>query len=121
MRCSVWQLKCQYLPRVGRTETRGSDNELRTRTFGPGVLLPVDPFGSIDDGIMLSRAAAVVILQVASEEADLHHNETLPAACSEHLILSDAWLCWCFAKLDILALEVHFTADIDVDKFANSN
>ena len=40
---------------------------------------------------------------------------------SEHLVFTDAWLCWCFAELDIPALEVHFIAGIDVDKHANSN
>jgi hypothetical protein len=88
--------------------------------FGPGVLLPVNHCGYIDDGIMLSRFAAVVILQAASEEADLYHYATLPAACSEHFIFSDAWLCWCFAELDIPALEVHFTAEIDADKHARA-
>ena len=83
--------------------------------------LPVDHFGSIDDGIMLSRAVAVVILQAASEEADLYRNETIPAACSEHVIFSDAWLCWCAAELDIPALEAHFIADVDVYKHDNSN
>jgi hypothetical protein len=52
-------------------------------TFGPGFLLPVDHCGSINDGIMLSRSAAVVIPQAASEEADLYHSETLLVACCQ--------------------------------------
>jgi hypothetical protein len=71
--------------------------------------LPTAAFGSIDDGILLSRAAAELILTVASDEAALQNDQTVPAACSEFLIFSDAWLCWCAASLDIPAIDVTFT------------
>jgi hypothetical protein len=72
--------------------------------------LPDYDFGSFHDGILLSRAAAILMLQAAIEESSLDRNDTLPAACSEHLIFSDAWLCWCAADLEIPALDMQFTA-----------
>jgi hypothetical protein len=77
--------------------------------------LPAAAFGSIDDGILLSRAAAVLMLHVAVGEANLHRNETLPSPCSEFLIFSDAWLCWCAAELDIPALDLRFIPDVSED------
>jgi hypothetical protein len=70
--------------------------------------LPTADFGSIEDGILVSRAAAVVMMNAAIDEVALHHNETIPAACSEFLVFSDAWLCWCAASLDIPAINMRF-------------
>jgi len=70
--------------------------------------LPTADFGSIEDGILVSRAAAVVLMNAAIDEVSLHHNETIPAACSEFLVFSDAWLCWCAASLDVPALDMRF-------------
>ena len=77
--------------------------------------LPTADFGSIDEGILLSRAAAVMMLNAASDEIALLHNETVPAACSEFLVFSDAWLCWCADSLDIPALDVRFGASAGLD------
>jgi hypothetical protein len=71
-------------------------------------LLPTAEFGSIEDGILLSRAAAELILMAANDEVALSNNVTLPAACSEFLIFSDAWLGWCAAELRIPAIEMQF-------------
>jgi hypothetical protein len=73
--------------------------------------LPTAEFGSIDDGILLSRAAAFLMLQAASDELVFLRNETLPAACSEHLIFADAWLCWCAAELGVSVLDMRFGAE----------
>jgi hypothetical protein len=67
-------------------------------------------FGSIHDGILLSRAAALVILMAWRDEMEQHVDDTLPAACTEHLIFSDAWLGWCAAELEIPALDFRFSA-----------
>jgi hypothetical protein len=83
--------------------------------------LPAADFGSIHDGILLSRAAAVVMLMAWSDEMSLHLNETLPAACSEYLIFSDAWLCWCAAELDIPALDFRFSANNADSMFSTSD
>jgi hypothetical protein len=74
---------------------------------------PAAAFGSVYGGILLSRAAAELMLTVASDEADLKQDETVPAACSEFLIFSDAWLCWCAASLDIPAIDVTFTFNFE--------
>jgi len=78
--------------------------------------LPAAVFGSINDGILLSRAAAQVMLMAAMDETGLHVEATLPAACSEYLIFSDAWLCWCAAELDIPALDVRLSLDVADDE-----
>ena len=76
--------------------------------------LPVAHFGSIDDGILLSRAAAEVMLMATMDEAELrveNGESTLPAACSEFLIFSDAWLCWCAAALDVAFIDIQLKMD----------
>lgn len=91
-----------------RVDRHPSDDE-----FQPSddeLPLPVADFGSIHDGILLSRAAAVVILMAWRDEMEQHVDDTLPAACSEHLIFSDAWLGWCAAELEVPALDFRFSA-----------
>ena len=83
--------------------------------------LPAADFGSIDDGILLSRAAAALILQVANDELDFLRNETLPTACSEHMIFADAWLCWCAVELDISALNMRFSAEASEGRLDDGN
>jgi hypothetical protein len=73
--------------------------------------LPEASFGSIHDGILLSRAACEIMLSVANDEAELQQRESVPAACSEFLVFSDAWLCWCAASLGIPAINIHFAVD----------
>jgi hypothetical protein len=85
-----------------------SANEDASGSFAP---LPSAHFGSIHEGILVSRAAALAMLNAAMDESIVQHKETLPAACSEHLIFSDAWLCWCAASLDISAIDFVFGAD----------
>jgi hypothetical protein len=77
--------------------------------------LPAADFGSIDDGILLSRSAAILMLQVSNDEPALSRNETLPSACSEHLIFADAWLCWCAAELGVPVLDMRFGAEVSDD------
>jgi hypothetical protein len=78
---------------------------------GTPVSLPHAEFGSIEDGILLSRAAAAVILSAANDEDSLRQKETIPAECSEFLIFSDAWLCWCAASLGIPSLNIQFSTN----------
>jgi hypothetical protein len=78
---------------------------------GTPVSLPHTEFGSIDDGILLSRAAAAIILSAANDEDSLRQKETIPAECSEFLIFSDAWLCWCAASLGIPSLNIRFSTN----------
>jgi hypothetical protein len=74
--------------------------------------LPSASFGSIHEGILISKAAALIMLHAAMDEALMQHKETISAACSEFLIFSDAWLCWCAASLDISALDIVFGSDL---------
>ena len=83
-------------------------NDDASGSFSP---LPSAHFGSIHEGILVSRAAALAMLNAAMDESVLQHKDTLPAACSEFLIFSDAWLCWCAASLDISAIDFVFGAD----------
>ncbi len=83
------------------------------------ISLPTAEFGSIDDGILLSRAAAELMLTVSNLEAARQQNETLPAACSEFLIFSDAWLCWCASSIGIPAINMQFRADDLVEGTSN--
>jgi hypothetical protein len=78
---------------------------------GSSFPLPPTQFGSIHEGILVSRAAALIMLNAAMDEFKARHKETLPAPCSEFLIFSDAWLCWCAAVLDISAIDYVFGAD----------
>jgi hypothetical protein len=71
--------------------------------------LPSAELGSIDDGILLSRAAAAIILSAANDEDSSRQMETVPAECSEFLIFSDAWLCWCASSLGIPSLNIRFS------------
>jgi hypothetical protein len=74
--------------------------------------LPSAEFGSIEDGILLSRAAAAVILSAANDEDSSHEKETIPAECTEFLIFSDAWLCWCASSLGIPSLNIRFNQNV---------
>jgi hypothetical protein len=78
---------------------------------GTPVSLPHAEFGSIDDGILLSRAAAAIILSAANDEDSSRQQETVPAECSEFLIFSDAWLCWCAASLGVPSLNMRFSTN----------
>ena len=76
---------------------------------GTPVSLPSTEFGSLHDGILLSRAAAAIMLSAANDEDSLRQKETIPAECSEFLIFSDAWLCWCASSLGIPSLNIRFS------------
>ena len=67
-------------------------------------------FGSIDDGILLSRTAAELIVMAANDHSILQLTNGLPDPCSEFAIFSDAWLCWCASSLDVVTLDVLFGA-----------
>jgi hypothetical protein len=56
-----------------------------------------------------------VILMAWRDEMEQHVDDTLPAACSEHLIFSDAWLGWCAAELEVPALDFRFSASSSDD------
>jgi hypothetical protein len=75
------------------------------------LFLPKSQFGSIHQGILLSRAAAELMVMIANDEAALHSDATLPAPCSEFLIFSDAWLCWCAAQSGVFAIDMHFSSN----------
>jgi hypothetical protein len=77
--------------------------------LGTPASLPSAHFGSLHDGILLSRAAAAIMLSAAIDEDALRHKETIPAECSEFLIFSDAWLCWCASSLGIPSLNIRFS------------
>ncbi len=66
-------------------------------------------FGTIDDGILLSRAAAELMIMAANDHAIFPNGSKPPAACSEFAIFSDAWLCWCASSLEVPALDVRFS------------
>jgi hypothetical protein len=66
-------------------------------------------FGTIDDGILLSRAAAELMIMAANDHATYPNGSKPPAACSEFAIFSDAWLCWCASSLEVPALDVRFS------------
>lgn len=74
----------------------------------PHQMLPAD-FGTIHDGILMSRAAAELMIMAANEHAALQNGSEPPDACSEFAIFSDAWLCWCAESLEIPALNVRFS------------
>jgi hypothetical protein len=55
-----------------------------------------------------------VMLMATMDEAELrveNGESTLPAACSEFLIFSDAWLCWCTAALDVAFIDIQLKMD----------
>jgi hypothetical protein len=49
------------------------------------------------------------MLSAANDEDALRHKEIIPAECSEFLIFSDAWLCWCASSLGIPSLNIRFS------------
>jgi hypothetical protein len=67
-------------------------------------------FGSIDDGILLSRSAAELIVMAANDQSFMQLTDELPDPCSEFAIFSDAWLCWCASSLDVSTLDILFGA-----------
>ncbi len=68
-------------------------------------------FGSIDDGILLSRSAAALIVMAANDQSFLQLKDGLPPdPCSEFAIFSDAWLCWCASSLYVSTLDILFGA-----------
>jgi hypothetical protein len=67
-------------------------------------------FGSINDGILLSRAAATLIIMAANDQSFDNITYGPPDPCSEFEVFSDAWLCWCASSLDIPALDIQFSA-----------
>ena len=86
---------------------------------GSSQQLPLADFGSIDDGILLSRTAAELMIMAANDHAGLQHRDAQPDACSEFAVFSDAWLCWCAASLEIPALDIRFTASHADDMSGN--
>jgi hypothetical protein len=67
-------------------------------------------FGSINDGILLSRAAATLIAMAANDQSFLNLTNGPPDPCSEYAVFGDAWLCWCASSLDVPALDIRFGA-----------
>jgi hypothetical protein len=72
----------------------------------------VGDFGTISDGILLSRAAAELIVLAANDISFAQRVRVPPDPCSEFEVFSDVWLSWCALSLDIPALDITFATPL---------